>query len=724
MEYSPWMGNLMVQNTLGNYGTVKLLLDEDEPSSLPRLLPVRVEVARQGLSASNLEVEVFTNLDRRNFAKIYEPLGDAGTATSYWVTHSMQHVGQAYDNLIYEAHLPVTTCGAYRLTTRYRRVGATTWWWHNDFAPFAGAARQRDCAVVVSPAKTARVRLYEANALTVEAVQGGAYENRSTLDDFLPTHDFDGFNPFQLDYIIDTLGFNALWLMPVCPNTRWRWDRQRWNWAPNDNPGSPYAVRDYWSINPWLADNGNKERAMELFQQLVEAAHTLGLDVFLDFAFNHAGRDVVYGDGAVALGLCAAPEQDAWIREVRPSWCTRGTEFRDGRAIPYYRDPAHTGFECAVIAPADRLHEHVWDDANVDWFFGDYSALGPKAAGVQATDYWGNPVSHHDDRGSAEDERDLFYTDLGAATATAQLWSYVAHILPYWITKTGGKLAGVRADFAQGLPNQLWEFIVNKTRQARWDFVFLAEVLDPDPIQYRLNKVFDLLTTKDHSLYRKSDVRMRELFDSLETEARLFGGDALVMHNGTSHDEQGNPDKWVMVARYAVAAAVPGAPMVFMGQPLGLADKLPFRESWASLYEEWTRPDPERDGVAEMYRRINAARDTTPALTGPSRYFLNLASSGFHDQIFSVARWVDDGGVAAVVLVFVNLSPVSTPAAVFAMPRSIRLVGDYQAYNMVAQNPSAPLWPAHRSAEDLYASGVYVSFSYPNEVQYLRLTPG
>ena len=594
-----------------------------------------------------------------------------------------------------------------------------SWWWSNSFTPAPGQAPQRDCAVVVSPQKAARARLYEANALTVEAMRGGSYENRSTLDDFLTTHDFDGFNPFSLQYIVKELGFNTLWLMPVFPNTHWRWDRPRWEWAENDNPGSPYSSRDYWSINRWLADNATGARAMELFQTLFEEGGGLDLDVFIDLAFNHAGRDVIYGAGGVELGFCSRQEAENWIRRSRPAWCTRGASFDNGQVTPYYREAADSDFECAVWAPADRLNEHIWDDANVDWFFGDYSSLGPKP-GV-GRDYRGNPVYFSDPRGNAEDERDLFYTDLGTAQETERLWQYIGYVLPYWIEKTGGKLAGIRADFAQGLPNHLWEYIVNRTRKARWDFIFLAEVLDPDVIQYRLNRVFDVLTTKDHYLYRKSDLKMTELFLSLESESRLFGGESLVMHNSSSHDEVGNNNKWAMMARYAIAACMYGVPMVFMGQPLGLADKLPFRESWAEMYQAWTEDIPEREAVAQMYRRINAARQETAAFQGPNRYFLGLTGGGFHEEIFSAARWVPDGEADAATLVFVNLSLWQAHSATFAIPRAVRLAGDYQVRNLAAGDPQRGLWPAPRSASDIYDNGIYVRFSYPNEVQYLRL---
>ena len=53
--------------------------------------------------------------------------------------------------------------------------------------------------------------------------------------------------------------------------------------------------------------------------------------------------------------------------------------------------------------------------------------------------------------------------------------------------------------------------------------------------------------------------------------------------------------------------------------------------------------------------------------------------------------------------------------------RAIRLAGSYHAKNLVASTPDEALWLNARTAEDLYSNGIYVQFSYPNEVQYLKL---
>jgi glycosidase len=444
---------------------------------------------------------------------------------------------------------------------------------------------------------------------------------------------------------------------------------------------------------------GTPEAALETFRKVVKEADRRGLDVFIDVAFNHAGRDVVLGQSAVDLGLAAPAEAGQLVRTARPGWATSRRDFRAHASGPD---------DLALFAPTDRLGEHRWFDAGVDWFFGDYSSLGPKPGADTS-------------RGGALDEHDFFYTDLdpvgGYDHDVEDLWRYFAHVLPYWLDRTDGGLDGIRADFAQGLPPQAWEYIINKTRQQRWDFVFLAEALDPDEVRYRVNRHFDLITTVDHWLYRRSELTMGQLVSSLEAEAGLYGYNAAVMHNGTSHDEEGNGDAWLMTARYAVAAALYGAPMVYMGQPLGVPGKIDFQGSWADIQGYWDRAEP---NVFEMYRRINRARETSAPLRAPSRYFLGRqTANGFNEEVFSIARSAGN----EVVLAFVNLRNRVLPPDVFAIPDAVPLDlnARYQAYNLLADDPSATVWPQARSGADIRRDGVFVRFSLPNEAQYLQL---
>jgi hypothetical protein len=698
---APWMGHLEIRDNQvwgggrsGNYGTVKYYLDEAASETTP--VQVHVQVYGDGNPASNLEVQVYSNVNRRDQAKVWEDPADAGGAASYYLTYPMSHVGQSGNNFIYRADLALAKTGAYRLTTRFRIAGGP-WQWHNDF-DYAGV-RQRDCAVVVSPRKVLGLTMYEANPLVVEATPGGGLAQRGTFEDFTD-HDSDGFDPFSVKYVRERLGFNTLWLMPIFPITAERYDPNSRTMVPNHSPGSPYAARNYFAVNPALSDANTPAAAMSEFKYMVKKADEIGLNVFLDVAFNHSGRDMVFGQGALDLGLISAAEVENPIRLSRPAWFSKGSDFRQHASSPD---------DLVIFAPADRRGEHNWYDAGLEWYFGSYSSLGPKP-GYGET--WA---------GGAMDERDLFFTDLnpdgGHDFEVVNVLNYFARILPLWLEQTGNQLDGIRADFAQGLPPQAWEYIINKTRQKKWDFVFLAEALDPDPIRYRVNRNFDLITTVDHWLYRNNGVTMSQLAGSLEGEGQLYGYNSAVLHNGTSHDEEGNGNAWLMMARYAVASAGHGVPMVYMGQPLGVPQKVDFQNTWQDIKWFWDRANPEIDG---MYGRINEARRIHPALRSTSRYFLTRQyGGGFNENIFSVARWDGDD----VVLAFVNLREGVVGPETYSIPGAVPLEAgaSYKVVNLVASDPNQPLWPSARSGADIFRDGVHVRFNFPNEVQYLHL---
>jgi cyclomaltodextrinase / maltogenic alpha-amylase / neopullulanase len=80
----------------------------------------------------------------------------------------------------------------------------------------------------------------------------------------------------QLDRLKD-LGVNILWLMPIHPIGQ---EKKK------GTIGSPYAVRDYYAINP---DYGTKED----LKRLVAEAHRRDLKVIIDIVANHTSWDSV-----------------------------------------------------------------------------------------------------------------------------------------------------------------------------------------------------------------------------------------------------------------------------------------------------------------------------------------------------------------------------------------------------------------------------------------------
>src|SRR5215210_5143242 len=93
------------------------------------------------------------------------------------------------------------------------------------------------------------------------------------VQDFSPSGTFQGVTE-GLDRI-QSAGANVIWLMPIYPigvlNRK-------------GSLGSPYAVRDYRALNPAYGTESD-------FRALVEAVHSRGMKLILDFVPNHTSPD-------------------------------------------------------------------------------------------------------------------------------------------------------------------------------------------------------------------------------------------------------------------------------------------------------------------------------------------------------------------------------------------------------------------------------------------------
>ena len=152
----------------------------------------------------------------------------------------------------------------------------------NACSPDTGSAAQKAaCAAKVAPTPT-----YEAQGVTCPTLADLQKIRLGTIDDMLETTT-DSQSGITLGYVKKTLGATMVWIMPPFP------DNDAWNIPdPCDNLGSPYAVRDYFHIDPALARRciaagaGGAEGcwANTELDSLVAQAHSLGLKVMLDIA--------------------------------------------------------------------------------------------------------------------------------------------------------------------------------------------------------------------------------------------------------------------------------------------------------------------------------------------------------------------------------------------------------------------------------------------------------
>jgi len=127
--------------------------------------------------------------------------------------------------------------------------------------PGAGRAQQRD----VSKERARASRPWVRDAVVYEIFPRA----------FSQEGNFEGVTR-QLDRLRD-LGVTVLWLMPIHPLGQ---EKKK------GSIGSPYAVRDFYAVNP---DYGTKED----LKRLVAEAHRRGLKVIIDIVANHTSWDSV-----------------------------------------------------------------------------------------------------------------------------------------------------------------------------------------------------------------------------------------------------------------------------------------------------------------------------------------------------------------------------------------------------------------------------------------------
>ena len=200
-----------------------------------------------------------------------------------------------------------------------------------------------------------------------------------------------------------------------------------------DNPdvvkgeaGSPYAIRDYYDIDPDLAKDPSKR--IREFELLVERTHKAGLKVIIDFVPNHVARQ--YHSDAKPEGVRDLGEDDDTSLSYSPD-----NNFYYLPGEPLHLDnilPRSTYREVPAKATGnDRFT--AWPDKN-DWYETVKLNYGPNT------------------------------------------YHKMLHILLYWATKG---IDGFRCDMAEMVPVEFWEWAVPQVKAAYPDIIFIAEVYNP-----------------------------------------------------------------------------------------------------------------------------------------------------------------------------------------------------------------------------------------------------
>lgn len=226
--------------------------------------------------------------------------------------------------------------------------------------------------------------------------------------------------------------------------------------------GSPYAIVDYYDIDPDLADDVNNR--MQEFEQLLDRSHRAGLKVIIDFVPNHVARQY------------HSTEKPEGVRDLGED------------------DNTSMGFSAAnnfYYCPGTSFQPHI------DTYAGEtepYTEFPAKATG---NDHFDASPCVNDWYETVKLNYGVDYLDAGGRSEhfspMPDTWAKMTDILMYWASKG---VDGFRCDMAEMVPPAFWHWAIAKVKEAYPDIIFVAEVYNPLEYNHYVDAGMDYLYDK------------------------------------------------------------------------------------------------------------------------------------------------------------------------------------------------------------------------------------
>lgn len=226
--------------------------------------------------------------------------------------------------------------------------------------------------------------------------------------------------------------------------------------------GSPYAIADYYDLDPDLAVDVSKR--MDEFRALLNRIHKHGLKVLIDFVPNHLARQ--YHSVSKPQHISDFGEKDQTSLSFHPNnnfyylpsqsfMPPQRNEIIYQSENPYQEQPAKvTGNDCFAAHPGIN-----------DWF---------ETVKLNYGIDFGNMLQQHFD-------------------PIPDTWLKMKDVLSYWCNLG---VDGFRVDMAEMVPVQFWSWLINGLKSEFHHIIMIAEIYQPGLYNDYLKAGFDFLYDK------------------------------------------------------------------------------------------------------------------------------------------------------------------------------------------------------------------------------------
>ena len=224
--------------------------------------------------------------------------------------------------------------------------------------------------------------------------------------------------------------------------------------------GSPYAIADYYDVDPDLAVDVNQR--MHEFEQLIERTHAAGLKVIIDFVPNHVARQY--------KSVCK-PKKVKDLGET------------DDTMMGF--DPQNNFYYC----PGERFSPYF------DLYHGEAEPYLEEPAKATGNDHFDNAPGQNDwyETVKLNYGVDYYAGGIGYFDPMPDTWKKMTDILLFWAKKG---VDGFRCDMAEMVPAEFWAYATQTVKKKYKQIVFIGEVYNPSEYRHYLFSGFDWLYDK------------------------------------------------------------------------------------------------------------------------------------------------------------------------------------------------------------------------------------
>ncbi|RZJ65443.1 MAG: alpha-amylase [Flavobacterium sp.] len=439
----------------------------------------------------------------------------------------------------------------------------------------------------------------------------------------------------------------------------------------NDDPdvvkgraGSPYAVKDYYNVNPDLATDPAKR--LQEFEALIERSHKAGLKVIIDIVPNHIARKYEGKNNPKGVkDFGAGDNKEVEYDKNNDFYYIPGQDFQvptsnDYKPLGGDKNPLLDGkFSESPAKWTGNGSRQAKPDIN-DWYETVKINYGIRPDGLK--EFPQLPFGY-----DKQDYKAHFEFWKGKEKDVPSSWKKFRDIALYWTAKG---VDGFRYDMAEMVPVEFWSYMNSAIKMKNPKAFLLAEIYNPAEYRNYVN------IGKMDYLYDKVDLydKLKDVIQGKSNPdeiAKIQEGyrdiEHHLLHFLENHDEQriaspefaGNAHKGkpMMVLSTTISTS---PTMVYFGQEVGEAGKedagfgKPSRTSifdyvGVPAHQRWMnggkfdggKLTKEEKTLRDFYQRLLNFSLTSPALMGEykSLQSANRANGEYPQDVFSFVRW-------------------------------------------------------------------------------------